>query len=587
MPYRINRRRFLWRLRAPVSSSEIRRIERWLATSRVFLAIASVFAMWLQPTLGLSGVMLPGLGLYLVASVILMFLFRYRETPPPSLRWIVHIIDTLWPVLLATFTRNQSTAYFLFFFFALLAAAYRFGLWETLATAAVVIALPVHLAAALTRAHLLLSPPPELEASRLFERSVSLLVMALLLGYLAEQEKELRAEKVVVARLLGKARVEIGMGGTLREILHEMLLMYGASQALLAAEETNSFRVFLGRTELSKEFSWLPSEIADHDRYFFPAEARVWHASRSGDAWRLTALDSEGMRLRNPDATFLASLAQVYAFSSIAIVSINFGKEWNGRIYLLDPTLLADRPEELRFLLELVRQVGPAVYNVFLLRRLRQRAGAVERARVARELHDGAIQSVIASEMQVDILRREAEKKGDSFALDLSRLQRLLREEALKLRDLMQHVKSSDVNGQNLAGFLADQAERFQREAGIEARFLSEVAEVHVSTKVCRELARIAQEALVNIRKHSHAKNVLIRLGETDGHCNLAVEDDGKGFEFSGRLSEDELERLRLGPLVIRERVRLIDGSLTVESKPGKGARLEVSVLLPQESNHG
>ena len=57
---------------------------------------------------------------------------------------------------------------------------------------------------------------------------------------------------------------------------------------------------------------------------------------------------------------------------------------------------------------ELVRQVGPAVYNVYLLRRLRMRAGALERARFARELHDGAVQSLIAVEMQVDVLKRQA-----------------------------------------------------------------------------------------------------------------------------------------------------------------------------------
>ena len=64
--------------------------------------------------------------------------------------------------------------------------------------------------------------------------------------------------------------------------------------------------------------------------------------------------------------------------------------------------------EELRFLQELVRQIGPAVYNVYLLRRLRLRAGALERARFARELHDGAVQSLIAVEMQVDVLRRQS-----------------------------------------------------------------------------------------------------------------------------------------------------------------------------------
>jgi signal transduction histidine kinase len=73
-------------------------------------------------------------------------------------------------------------------------------------------------------------------------------------------------------------------------------------------------------------------------------------------------------------------------------------------VFVFDPAWHGDTQEELRFLLDLVRQVGPAVYNVYLLHRLRRRAGAAERARFARELHDGAVQSLIAVEMQVDVL---------------------------------------------------------------------------------------------------------------------------------------------------------------------------------------
>jgi signal transduction histidine kinase len=56
------------------------------------------------------------------------------------------------------------------------------------------------------------------------------------------------------------------------------------------------------------------------------------------------------------------------------------------------------------------------------------------------------------------------------------------------------------------------------------------------------------------------------------------MEDDGKGFPFSGRVTQDELEQMGKGPMIIKERVRLIAGSLTVESSPGTGTRLEIKV---------
>src|SRR5207237_4045428 len=153
-------------------------------------------------------------------------------------------------------------------------------------------------------------------------------------------------------------------------------------------------------------------------------------------------------------------------------VSFIFGREWWGRIFFLDPSLTGDIEEELRFLQELVRQVGPAVYNVYLLRRLRLRAGAVERARFARELHAGAVQSLIAVEMQVDVLRRQS-VKSESVTEELGRIQGMLREEVLKLRELMRQMKSLDVDSRKLSGFLVDTVEGFQRETGSTASFSS------------------------------------------------------------------------------------------------------------------
>jgi two-component system NarL family sensor kinase len=97
-------------------------------------------------------------------------------------------------------------------------------------------------------------------------------------------------------------------------------------------------------------------------------------------------------------------------------------------------------------------------------------------------------------------------------------------------------------------------------------------------------MARIVHEALVNVRRHSGARNVFVRLATVNGDCRLSIDDDGCGFPFTGRFSQADLEAGRKGPLVIKERVRLLGGQLTIESDPGHGARLEIAVPL---SSHG
>jgi two-component system nitrate/nitrite sensor histidine kinase NarX len=299
-------------------------------------------------------------------------------------------------------------------------------------------------------------------------------------------------------------------------------------------------------------------------------------------------LDGDGVRLRNVNTEFVQALARVEKFDAVVSVALVLGSEWSGRVYLFDPQMMGDPEEELRFLQEFAQQVGPAIYNVYLVRRLRERAGALERARFARELHDGAIQSLIAVEMQLDVLRRQSGAQSPVVKVELARIQKLLREEVLKLRELMQAMKSFEVDAERLLAFISDTVERFRRETGIAAEFVSEVERVEMAQKGCRELARIVQESLVNVRKHSGAHHVLVRLAQRNGNLQLTVEDDGKGFSFSGRRSGAELATPGIGPAVIRERVHLLAGELAIESTPGHGARLEVRIPPPSRRNdHG
>ncbi len=579
--------RFLSRLKTTTAPGELRRVERVLATTRLFLATSFLAAIYVVPTE-------PGhyppvvyllLFLYLVHSFVVMILARIRLRPTLAFRLFVHGADIVWPTVVSLYTKEAISPFFLFFLFVLLEAAYRWGLWETLATSVASVAL---LAGENAVAEWILLPAafqihPVL--NRLLLSAAYLLSMGLLIGYLAENEKQLRAEKATLSRILAMARVDVGLTGSLQEIFRELLQLFRAGTALLAIEESHSTRISgcegKSAADGEVEFRWLPPAEVSREAYLFPASAHTWFAARSGQDARLLAVDAAGSRLRKLAPDFLAPLMAARQFQSVLAVSLTTTDEWSGRLYLFDPTLPSDREEALRFLQDLVRQVGPAVSNVYLLARLRQRAGAIERARVARELHDGAVQSLISVEMQVDVLRRRAAGQPNEVVPELGRIQKLLREEVLKLRDLMQQMKPLAVDAKTLVPFLQDTVAKFQRETGVSARFTSEEANVELPAKVCREVARIVQEGLVNVRKHSRAQHVMVQLRAAAGAYHLVIQDDGSGFEFSGRLCQAELENQHKGPAVIRERVRSIEGELTVESVPGHGARLDV--VIPQK----
>ena len=558
----------------------------------------ALIALWLDPESVRSSWAYALLGFYIAHAAAILILLRSPQQSSSPLRLMVHCVDVLWPALISAYTIGQNNPFFLFFVFVLAAAAYRWGLWETVMTAIASVSLlwlesvsfkegilralntwATHHRMPIIQVNIL-----GIDPKKLFMESVYLIVMGLLLGYLAERQKKLSAEKDIAARMLRLVRIDIGLAGSLSHILSELVGLYGAKRVLIVTRESGSHRVHIGELESDSalsELRWSDAGPPTSEAYLRESRAETWYASREKDEISVTGLDSLGSLLRDVDASVVRGFADLHTFQSLAASSFSFAHELTGRIFLFDPNFRSGTDEELGFLQDLVRQITPAVYNLYLLRRLRSRAGAAERARLVRELHDGAVQSLIGVEMQVDVLRRHA-PEAESMTNELERIQGLLREEVLKLRELMQEMKSTEVDARRLAGFLRDTVQRFQRETGIAAQFLMDGDEIVLPSAVCRELARIAQEALVNVRKHSGAKQVIVQLLQEEGGWQLVIEDDGAGFPFSGRISQSELEASGRAPAIIRERVRLIQADLTIESKPGKGSRLEVFVPLAQ-----
>jgi signal transduction histidine kinase len=586
------------RLRSDAAPTEAIRVEHVLASARAFLALACLLATWLDPSaLARNAPLAYGfLVIYAVHAFLVLSLLRIRQAPSPGFCLAVHAVDVLWPALISLVTTGPNSQFFIFYVFVLLEAAYRWGLVETLATAGATIVLFLSQGILAAYGPRFFQPFLEggFEWSRFAIRAMYLLTMGYLLGYLGEEEKELRAETSAVARSIAKVQSGLGLRNALRAVLDEVLRLFGAPRALLALQETSGGRAFLWearRMGEDQDVALSSSEVDASSRraYFFDPPGEAWQALRGdpslpGQLYNLLVLDGAGIRRRNVSWNLREAFLKAQNFHSVLSVSANSGGEWSGQVFVFDPRRAPFGESRLRFLQSLCQQVAPAIYNVYLVGRLRSRAGAVERARVARELHDGVIQSLIGLEMHVDVLRREAEGSAGHVAEGLAHLQQVLRSEVLNLRELMQQMKPLDLGPRQLLDFLAYTVDKFGRDAGIATQFVSSLQEVSMRPRVCNEVARLVQEALVNVRKHSGARNVLVRFDAQDGNWRLVIDDDGRGFGFSGRLALDELDAARKGPVVIKERVRALGGELVLDSAVGRGSRLVITI--PQRA-HG
>jgi len=572
-------------------------VERVLAIGRAVLATSALLAVYFDPTEPTlyAGFAYGLLVAYVILSFVILIRLRWEPKVGLALPLVVHGTDVLWATAITLLTEGPSSPFFVFFVFVLLAAAYRWGLQETLATAALSVLLLVgEVVLGTSGGPVAFVVQGEFELNRIIMRATYLLLVGFLLGFLAEEEKQLRAETLAIARLVGMAQVQAGLKGTLQAVLQEFLRLFEAQRVLLAVEDTATGRAFLWDGQRAPDGRSCTLRLVEIDpsqrqTFFLAPAGQGWQAVHrlspgQGDPLQAQVFDSLGSRLHPLSAVIPESFLSAFTFRSLLVLPLHLGEEWAGRLFLLDPALQGRGEAELRFLRTLVQHLAPAIYNVYLLRRLRTRAGAIERARVARELHDGAIQSLLAIELQLEALRRQTEAGPARVGAELARLQELLRQEVANLRELMQQLQPPDLTPQQLLEFMADTVEKFRRETGIAAQFVSNVEEVALAPRVCRELARILQEALVNVRKHSGATNVLVRFVAHDGRWMLEVDDNGRGFDFSGRLDHAELEAARKGPLVIKERARSIGAEVAVESDPGRGARLEI--IVPPRS-HG
>ena len=572
------------RLTARQRSDERIETERILATARAVLAVSSLLAVYYDSAtpfqLGslVSGLLL----LYSAHAFALLIVLRGRTEVPPRFSWMVHASDILWPTLIGLFTNGPSSPFFLYFIFALLAAAFRWGMREALFTLVASIATLAAEAIALNSGWLGVPIGLRFNPNGFVIRSVYLATFAFLIGYLAESEKRRRAEVLSITQIASKPRVDTGLKSTLQATLQEILKLFGGRELLLVAREPEDSNASLWRIEVLRKtgdlvFTGHRLDQSDEQDYLF-----VMPENGAGAVWRhgkensTIMIHDDGTRVPGP--VCLTERFRAHHPFDLLLASTVSAPNVSARLFLFEPTVAGPAGAQLRFLQELTNRVTPAVYNVYLLRRMRSRAAAVERARVARELHDGVVQSLHAIAFRLYALRTGSSIDVRDHQQELLDIQELVQNEASNLRRLMQQLKPLDFDPRHLVDFLTGMIERYRYDTGIAAKFVCDSREVSVPAPTCREIAGIIQEALANVLKHSGAENVLVCLKSQADAWLLTVDDDGRGFEFSGRFSDAQLGQIRRGPAIIKERVHAIGGELSIESKPGQGARLEIRV---------
>jgi signal transduction histidine kinase len=181
--------------------------------------------------------------------------------------------------------------------------------------------------------------------------------------------------------------------------------------------------------------------------------------------------------------------------------------------------------------------------------------------------------------MRLEVIKKLLSRDKQMAIDDLTQLQDLCRNQITDLRSFVRSMRSA-ADGDSPATSIRQIADDFQKTSGISLQWTVGDAFSGLEPEISHEVLQIAREALHNAQKHSKAAKVKLHAEKVDGSLVITVEDDGSGFPFGGAYNLEELELMRMGPESIKRRVRTLNGELTVDSTPGRGATLRVRVPL-------
>ena len=553
------------------------RAERLIAAGRVVLAASSLFAVWLEPSEPArhASIAYSLLVAYLVYATVVAGFSWGPEPPSERKRLLTHGFDLVFFSLFVYFTTGPASPFTTYFVFSLVCATVRWQWRGTLWTA--VAAMVAFVGVGLYRGEVLQDPSFPLHSFII--RAVYLAVVATLLGYLGFHEHTARKEMSLLAGW--RQRFPEDARTLVRDDLAYACRVLGCPKAILAwveAEEPwlhvatwDGEALRLDRRAATEDDPVVAPELRGQS--FFCLDLRpqggrplVWRRTEGGlERWRGEPF---------PAGLPLVDCRTVLSCSCEAESTM-------GRVFFLDRRELT--MDEL-ILGEVVAGVlAVRLEHFHFTRALALSAADQERVRLARDLHDGVLQSLTGIALQLAATRRRLDESPQAAARSLEEIRELIALEQRDLRFFIEELRpepgAAAAGSRELPARLEELESRIEREwnLGVELE-LADLGEP-VPEELGRHVYLLVREAMVNAVRHGQATRVRVALARDNGDLRITVADNGRGFPTHGRFSLGRLEELNTGPRNIRERVSSLHGSLDLEST-GQGARLTMTLPI-------
>jgi signal transduction histidine kinase len=550
------------------------RTERVIAAGRVLLAATALLNVWLDPPpVEGAAVAFVLLAAYLGYAIGLVPILRPAFAPAAWWPLLTHAVDLAAFALFMQLTAGTSSPFYIYFLFPLTAATLRWRWRGAVITGAA--ALLLFVAMVLYAAYL--APVREFDVQIVISRSVTLALATVMLAYLgAEHERGLTRLESLAA---WPRQVLPDRTALIRDIVESVANILGAPRLLLVWESEEpwvdvalwSHSKFAWRHEPPGTFGTLVADpLRDHSFICPDASrraARVVYAERQRvQWWRGAPLDS--------------SLRERFEVRAVASWPVR-EEGVHGRLFCLDKEEIT--VEDLVYGDLLAGLVASRLAHADLVDQLRQRAFAEDRLKLARDLHDGVLQSLTAAALQIQAARRLLPHDPVAAEARLRELQKVIAAEHVDIRGFIEQLKPGRTEltpgNVSMGSHLTELASRIKRQWGVDVHVAFEPDPLSIPEQIASDVYLLAHEALVNAARHARASKIFIAVLGGPDRLSLVVSDDGQGFGFTGRMTLPDLKERQAGPASLRDRVATLGGDITIESGP-TGSRVQMDIPL-------
>jgi signal transduction histidine kinase len=548
--------------------------DRLVDTARVAIAVFALIAVWVEPA---QPVLAPDLAFGLIIAYLafaLGALLSSRLQPVRSIRpaIITHLVDLTVIATLMFLTDGPASPFFIMFTFSLVSATVRWqwkgALWTSIAVIVLLAAM-----AAIFRG---MAPELPFETDRFIMRSTHILVIGAMLVFLGFRYQRISQEATQLAAWQPDPECTAEFHSLLELCLGHVAEVLDAPRVLLVLDDGD---------ELWLQASSWNGKTFRHERLIGDAESLVAGPLAdsgfimNGDRGALVL--GQGGQLVFWHGTPLGPLPSRYNLKRTLSVPVHSDYA-TGRLFV------ADRPdfaqEHLVLANLLAAQIATGLAHLQVIATVQRATAAEERVRIARDLHDGLVQSLSGTALQLETIRDLTGSDPAAAAARIDRLQAWLTKEQRELRNLMDKLQSGSAGAPMPSGEptgVADLAGKLEQHWGIAVDVSARAAAVELPARLEFDIHQIIREAVSNAVRHGGATVVTVDAHEDDGRLFLCISDNGSGLARKGRFDMRQYADHPIGPRSLFERVSTLGGSLILDSRP---AGLELSIELPVDA---